>query len=142
MNFLSWLFGNKSATQDVINLPGPGTFSLPIAGESHYQEALESICGKRKEEGENKIVQAMLILDDLNPHDKLAVRVEINGMTVGHLGREHARQYRSELKKAGHPNALGSCKAEIRGGWERRKGKGKDTERGHYGVWLDLQVID
>jgi hypothetical protein len=132
-------FSNKPP---VINLPGPGTFSVPIVGESHYQPALESICGRRKEEGENKLVQAMLILDDANPVDKLAVRVEINGKTVGHLSREYARQFRSELKKAGRPKAIISCQAEIRGGWERQKGKGKDTDRGHYGVWLDLQVDD
>lgn len=135
MGFLSWLFGDKST---VIDLSGPGTFSLPVVGESHYQEALESICGKRKEDGEEKIVKALLILEDSNPHDKNAVRIEINGKTVGYLSREYARQYRKELKKAGRPRVTTSCEAEIRGGWERDGGK----DRGHYGVWLDLPIED
>jgi hypothetical protein len=135
MGFFSSLFGKKSP--DVINLPGPGTFSVPIVGESHYQQALESICGRRKVDGEEKLVKAMLILDNANPVDKLAVRVEINGLTVGHLSKKDARQYRAQLKQARRPNAIIACQAEIRGGWERPKGKGQ-VDRGHYGVWLDL----
>ena len=93
---------------------------------------LETICGPRKWEGEEKEVQATLILDNKNPHDNQAVRVEINGLVVGHLKKEHARQYRKQVK---HPQA--TCRAEIRGGWEK-----SPTNRGHYGVWLDLPVTE
>jgi hypothetical protein len=74
-----------------------------------------------------------LVLDDDNPYDSLAVRVEIRGCIVGHLSRENAREYRRQLKKAGHPALTASCKALIVGGWDRGGG-----DRGHFGVRLDL----
>ena len=43
---------------------------------------------------------AVLVLDDDNPYDNKAVRVEIDGYLVGHLSRENARQYRKKLKEA------------------------------------------
>jgi hypothetical protein len=48
-------------------LTGPGTFSLPIVGESYYQDALKAICGPRKEEGEEKIVRPCLSLRTQTP---------------------------------------------------------------------------
>ena len=138
MSFLSKMLNKvqpRSKSKAEAELPGPGTFSLAVVGESHYQEALEAICGKRKREGEDKVVKATLILEDSNPHDKYAVRVEIEGRTVGHLGRDHAKQYRKKLAEAGHPHITASCMANIRGGWDRGNGS-----RGRYGVWLDLPV--
>lgn len=147
MSFFSKLFGISSSkkqpqkkqtgTNVIADLPGSGTFSLPIVGESSYQDNLEAICGKRTKKGEDKIVKAVLILENTNPYDKNAVRIDIEGKPVGHLSREHATQYRKHLKKAGHPNITASCKAKIRGGWDRG-----DGDRGHYGVWLDLPMED
>lgn len=110
----------------MIELKGPGTYSQPVVGESHYQAALEAICGKRTNEGENKIVQATLVLEN-NPHDPQAVRIDIQGKTVGYLSRDDARVYRKQIGK----NA--TCQAVIRGGWDRGK-----RGRGSYGVSLDL----
>jgi len=119
------------------DLQGSGAFALAIVGESHYQEALEAICGPRSDEGEDRRVEARLVLEDDNPYDSMAVRVDIQGLTVGYLSREHARQYRTRLGNAGHAGADAYCKARIRGGWDR-------GERGHgyYGVYLDLPVDD
>lgn len=111
-------------------LPGSGDFSFPIVGESYHQAALEAICGLRKKEGERKIVEAVLVLENNNPHDKLAVRVEINGQTVGHLSRSDARHYRAQYSHL----AWASCRAIIKGGWQR------GPDRGHYGVNLDLSL--
>ena len=115
------------------HLAGPGTFQIEVVGESHYQRTLESICGGRSEDGANKIAQATVILEDDNPHDNRAVRVDIDGQTVGYLPRESARVYRRKLKEAGYPRLTGTCSAVIRGGWDR----GGD-DRGYFGVWLDL----
>lgn len=139
MEFLKSLFGSGQKSQEpekpeLVELRGNGEYALEIVGESHYQNALEDICGPRKEKGENKKVEAFLHLDDDNPYDNKAVRVQIDGKVVGHLSREVARLYRQQLKQGGHPRAIGTCDAVIRGGWER---KGK---KGNYGVWLDIPV--
>ena len=137
-----WLvFRGKSTTPQqrvpsgdpVGNIAGPGTYELEVVGESHYQRALESICGGRTEESANRHVQAHLVLEDDNPHDPLAVRIDIQGKTVGYLSRETARAYRDRLREAGHPRLVGVCKAVIRGGWDRGP-----HDRGYFGVWLDL----
>src|SRR5882724_1380674 len=118
-------------------LRGSGEFALPIVGESYYQEALEAICGPRSEEGEDRPVEVRLILENDNPHDSMAVRVDIPGQTVGHLSRDHARQYRKQLERAGYASTDAYCDARIRGGWDRG-----DGDQGHYGVYLDLPMDD
>jgi hypothetical protein len=113
--------------------PGPGLYAVDIVGESRYQEALELICGGRVEKGAWLRTVAVLILEDDNPHDNQAVRVDIEGHVIGYLRREHARQYRKRLGEAGHPQITARCKALIVGGWDRGGG-----DRGHFGVKLDL----
>lgn len=136
MGLLSRLFGRP----DHVTLSGTGDFDLEVKGESHYQAALEAICGPRKEAGEERTVDAQLILDDRNPHDSQAVRVEIDGRLVGYLGRDAARAYRKALRDSGHPRAVATCKAQIRGGWRRTSGRGERL--GSYGVWLDVPVVE
>lgn len=120
-----------------VNLRGPGTFSLEVVGESHYQEALEEICGGHTEDGENKIVDAILIHHDNNPHDNMAIAVTIKGHPIGHLSRENARLYRQRLREAGFAGYPAVCRAKITGGWDRG-----DGDKGHFGVRLDLPVGD
>jgi hypothetical protein len=70
MNLLSKLFGGKASGKsvasepDIVQIKGNGDFALEVAGESHCQHNLETICGPRTEQGENRIVQARLILED------------------------------------------------------------------------------
>jgi hypothetical protein len=154
MGLMSWLFGSDStpagsrdvprgaprSRQPVIaiaDLPGPGTFSVEVVGESRYLRAFELICGPRNADGEDCIVQATLVHEDDNPYDHNAVRVEIQGRSVGYLPRDTARSYRERLSQAGHAGITAECAANIRGGWDRGEG-----DRGYYGVWLDLPVED
>jgi hypothetical protein len=137
MGLLSWLFGGAKKPVPTANLRGPGTYSFEIVGESHYQAALEKICGGKSEEGHRKIVQATLIHDDNNPYDNKAIRVEIDGMTVGHFSRQNAREYRERLKEAGHPGITATCSAMIVGGWDRG-----GNDKGHFGVKLDIPTED
>jgi hypothetical protein len=118
-------------------LPGPGTYEIEVVGESHHQRELERICGGRSEEGARVKTTAVLVLDDNNPYDSQAVRVEIHGYVVGHLSRENARQYRKRLEEAGHAKITASCKALIVGGWDRGNG-----DRGDFGVRLDLPAVE
>lgn len=102
---------------------------VEVVGESHYQDTLETICGGRKKEGEEREVEAVLVLDDGNRYDPLAVGVSMQGKTVGYLSREDAREYRTWLKDIGHAGESVIWDATIRGGWDRGPG-----DRGHYGV--------
>lgn len=118
-------------------ITGPGDYFIQVVGESSYQDALEEICGGRTEDGADEFVDAFLILEDTNPNDHNAVRVDIGGGTVGYLTRDFAVQYRQRLAEAGYPRLIGRCRAHIRGGWDRG-----GHDRGHFGVWLDLPFAE
>ncbi|MGB5261805.1 MAG: hypothetical protein WBO34_14970 [Gammaproteobacteria bacterium] len=118
-----------------IEVSGPGAYEYKIVGEAKYQRALETICGGRTEEGIRKNVQAILIPERSNRNDKQAVRVAIEGQTVGYLSRVNARAFRKKLKAAGYSSRPAACPAVIVGGWERGP-----FEKGHFGVKLDLPV--
>ena len=128
-------FWNKKASSDLTNvrLPGDNSFRLAIVGESHYQEALEVICGGRTEDGVDQVVSARLVAEDSNPYDPQAVHVEVGGKHVGYLSRQDARAYRDYMGRNGIGSSAGWCPARIRGGWERGGG-----DFGHFGVQLDL----
>jgi hypothetical protein len=125
--------GRRGQIAAEAELPGPGTYEIEVVGVSHYQRELEQVCGGRSEESARVKTTAVLVLDDDNPYDSKAVRVEIDSCVVGHLSRKNARQYREKLKEAGHPRITASCKALIIGGWDRGNG-----DRGYFGVRLDL----
>lgn len=103
---------------------GSGNFDVEVVGESHYQDALLRVAGS----GEVRHpCEARLVLEDGNPYDSQAVRVEIGGRTVGYLSRVDARRYRARVTDKGLDV---SCSAVIVGG-----GKGRSL-----GVWLDLPL--
>lgn len=82
-------------------------------------------------------VDAVLILENTNPHDANAVRVEIDGALIGYLSRDNARRYRADLAAAGTPDVTVRCTARIVGGFETASG-----ERASFGVRLDLPPIE
>lgn len=134
-HFVKTLDESKPTEPDVATLKGNQEFALEVVGESHYQEALEQICGPRTRNSVEQLHTALLILEDENPFDKNAVRVEIKEKTVGYLSRKVAIIYRQQLKAGGMPKANGECQAVIKGGWQKSNG-----EIGSYGVWLDIPV--
>ena len=78
--------------------PANDYVSVKVAGESQYQESLRQICGRKGDEAirlEGK--RAMLVPEPDNPHDPCAVRVEIDGMTVGYMSRGNARRYHKRV---------------------------------------------
>ena len=138
MGLLSRLFGSggdsPGDTVEVADLTnGPGTYSIEVVGESYYQKNLERICGGRTEEGHRLEVDAFLVLEDDNPHDRKAVRIDVLGGTVGYLDRRTARSFRKQLAKIGFAGGVAKCSGIIVGGWDRGGG-----DRGYFGVKLDL----
>jgi hypothetical protein len=117
----------------VARLPGPGAFELDVVGESHYQDALETLCGGRCADGHRKEVEALLIHDDGNQYDDKAVAVSVEGSIVGFLDRKTARNFRAQMAEAGAAGVPAVCQAVIVGGWDRG-----DDDMGHFGIKLDL----
>ncbi|WP_395646413.1 hypothetical protein [Terricaulis sp.] len=120
-----------------VMLPGPGKFAVEVVGVSNYQPAIEAAARPRAAGARPLTVEAVLLLEDDNPHDANAVRIEIGGAAVGYLKREHARRYRLDLEAAGHPRIVARCKARIVGGYDRGEGV-----RATYGVKLDLPPFE
>jgi len=85
-----WLVFRGSNSKGVTaELPGPGTYSLDVVGESNYQDALDEIVGERTDESAEFYTKAELYLESNNKYDKNAVRVDIDGLTVGYLSLIH-----------------------------------------------------
>ncbi len=94
-------------------LSGNGSFGLKVKGESHYQDAIAVAVIKNGIRGK---IKATLVLEDNNRYDKNAVRVEIDGRTIGYLSRATAPLFREQLAQQGHPHATCSCRAKVTGG--------------------------
>lgn len=120
-----------------IDLHGPGTFAVDVVGVSRRQSVLAAIVDRQSRRGRTVTIDAVLILEDSNPHDANAVRIEIEGELIGYLSRDNARRYRADLAAAGQPRATVRCKARIVGGFETESG-----ERAHFGVRVDLPPMD
>lgn len=116
----------RSQRPNVIGSVRPnGDCNLEVVGESHYQPALRAAAGK----GEVRHhCRATLVLEASNRYDNKAVRVDVNGRTVGYLSHDEARSYRRAIKNCGDLE----CDAVIVGG-----GKGRSL-----GIWLDVGEND
>lgn len=117
-----------------VRLAGDGDYAIEVVGESKYPASFEAICGPQSESGVNISTRAVLTLERSNKFDKHAVRVSIQGHTVGYLSRIAAQAFRTAVARVGHGKTQQfECAAVIRGGWDRGPG-----DRGSYGVWLDI----
>ena len=134
--FVSKAAERSSGKKELLYLMGAAKFELEISGEEQYQTVLESLSGPRVPKGVNLYETASLKLEDNNPQDKNAVRVEILGKQVGYLNPKAARLFREQLRARGIPTGVGQCAAVIRGGWVSSDGR-----KGPYKVWLDTPTL-
>jgi HIRAN domain-containing protein len=113
----AWLFYKKTrrvastSNHPTLRLQGGGTYEHAVLGVARYRPALEKICDV--DQRDPKTVEALLVPEDANPRDKKAVRVEVQGHTVGYLPTELAEAYRTRLVESGYPGARSICKAKI-----------------------------
>lgn len=86
---------------------------MRVVGESFYQAALIQVsrCPSRGEHGYE--CSAELVLDPKNPHDKNAVRVEVDGHLVGHLPKGSAKRYNKRLRALAAEGKRVICMAYI-----------------------------
>lgn len=96
---------------------GHGEYGQEVVGESNYQPALRAIQASK----DKPFHRARLVPEDTNPHDNLAVRVDVAGHTVGYLARADARRWR----KTGGPKTCDAYIADAGAGM-------------NLGVWLRL----
>jgi hypothetical protein len=122
--------------------PQTADFAFEVVGESFYQDNIAKIADAHATENDDEefrdfeIAKAYLIPDDLNPYDNKAVRVDIDGKTVGHLGKDDARSFRRRLAAKKLSNQITTCDAMIIGGYT------KDDEQKSYGIALDMQPFE
>ena len=98
------------------------------------QAALEDLCRGRTADGADAFFTATLVPEPENPYDRNAVRVDIDGFTVGYLARPEAKAFRAALRGIGLGTRATACEARVVGGWDRGEG-----DVGHFGVRLDFE---
>ena len=115
-----------------------GDRTVAVVGESHHQDALFTISGGRRHYGGVELeAVAELIPEPENLYDPHAVKVRIDGLVVGHLGRDDAFGLRPVIDDSLDLNGQATCPATIRGGWDRGRG-----DVGLFGVTLRLPRSD
>jgi hypothetical protein len=124
---------------EALALVSDDSFPLACVGESHYQEALERVCGPRTSESVDLEVIASLHLESSNPYDPQAVRVQVGTEHVGYLSRPDAKAFRAVMTAARIDEFL-SCRGIIRGGWDRGPKARGPKAKGFYGIYLDLAI--
>jgi hypothetical protein len=126
MGFFARLFGDKGAP--VALKPGRG-WVVEVVGESQYQDALARSYKRHGGDGHDLKVTASLRPESGNANDEAAVRVEIDGATVGYLPREIAPDYRVVLGEQ-----AATCSAKIVGGFTK-----EDGTQAFFGVKLNAK---
>jgi hypothetical protein len=112
-------------------LVGESGWSVEVTGESHYQNALERIVGGLTEGGAHLRVVALLIREPTNRWDKNAIRVEVEGETVGYISRDECKDVQPLMRKLEAQGRPAWIRATINGGWVN------ENSRGSFGVVLD-----
>jgi hypothetical protein len=106
--------------------------TVDAVGESHYQEALETVAGGRTSFGVHiPLITAQLVREPTNPYDPDAVRVEADGRQLGYLPKEDAPRFHAAIDKLAVQGCLATCRARLTGGWDRGHG-----DRGSIGLQL------
>jgi hypothetical protein len=121
-----------------------GWHGQEVAGESHYTKEIRKLFGRQlKQEGEELYLTAQLVPEPHNRHDRNAVSVRINGMTVGYLPREDAARYAPVLSAIIQQGWFPQVSARVWGGDRTRYDydrRGRVVERTEFvgSVRLDL----
>lgn len=92
-------------------------YPFEIVGESHYQSNISRFAVKRDGKGCFTEVEARVVRDLNNSHDKNACKVDINGLTVGYFPRNNAESWVKLLNRLNMPeNSEVHVRAVIIGG--------------------------
>ncbi len=126
-----------SSGQAAMHWPSLGNFDFEVVGESNYQPALRSAAGDHGDKPPSGQYIAKLVPENDNQFDKLAVRIDINNLTVGYMSKEDARSFRRRLSAKKLGGKITTCDAAITGGYLM-----KDGSRANYGACLDIKPFE
>lgn len=111
-----------------------GEVDVDVVGESFHQDDLLAVTGGARHYGGVDLeVVATLIPDPDDERDPAAVVVAVDGRPVGWLRHDDAVAYRQAIVAAEDLFGEATCRARIRGGWDRGHG-----DLGAFGVVLRL----
>lgn len=99
-----------------------GDQQVDVVEEADYQEVLERLAGGRSHTGAMKPVVALLTREPDHPHDKNAVRVDVDGETVGYIEKWNAKSIQPLLLKLQSARRPAWVRGTIVGGWEDDSG--------------------
>jgi hypothetical protein len=108
-----------------------GDRRLEIVGESHHQDALLELAGRRPYGGVELVAVAELVPEPDHPVDPLAVSIRIEGRPVGYLRHEDAERLHGAIARVRRRDGRATCRATVRGGWDRGR-----SDVGSFGVVL------
>ncbi|MGI9657493.1 MAG: bifunctional DNA primase/polymerase [Gaiellaceae bacterium] len=101
----------------------PGDRRVEVVGESHHQDDLLQLAGGQRRYGGVELeAVAELVPEPANPADPHAVAVEIENKPIGYLRRAEAARMHRPIEKARRSSGEATCRALIRGGWDRGHG--------------------
>ena len=107
--------------------------AVEVVGESFHQDELLSLSGGRRHYGGVELDAVAELVPDLDPDAPGSVSVLIDDLAVGHLRSEDVDRLRPVIAQARVVYGFATCRAVIRGGWDRG---GDDV--GLFGVGLFL----
>lgn len=117
-------------------IKGPGLFAVDVVGVRYHQPALQVAVELNKENLDEKsgriTLVARLVSEPNNKHDENAISVQVNGLPVGYLDRDIARQIKRQLTKAGYDGIDSTCIARIPNATE--------SDSPLIRIWLDLST--
>lgn len=124
-----WIILTKRHKKQTVITEKPIEYLFDIVGEQSYQANLRKIAGPKQERSKYVEVMARVVSEPFNAYDKNAVKIEINGLTVGYLSRDDAKLLAGKVINQTVP-------ALINGGWL------DDSSEGSYGVKLGIQRLN
>jgi hypothetical protein len=111
-----------------------GSTEVDVVGESHHQDELLDLTGGTRRYGGVRVrAVAHLTPEPLNRFDADAVAVRTGTLHVGYLRHADAVRLRPMIDAAVRAEGAATCRAVIRGGWDRGHG-----DVGAFGVVLLL----
>ncbi len=117
--------------------PALNEYDFEVVGESNYQDVLKTLRGNLDDPAMDGIGTAILVPEDTNPHDNQAVKVTVQGFTIGYLSREDARSFRRRLAAKKLGMVPSSCGLLITGGYML-----EDGSQAFFGAQLDMKPFD
>lgn len=110
-------------------------YDFKVVVESYYQDSLRRIAEQQENNPSAGIkpLTAHLIPCEANQHDDKVVRIDINGVQVGHLSHQDAKSFRRRLGAKKLTGQITTCGAIITG---RQTKDGKILS---YGIVLDIK---